>query len=44
MWYNEKASEVLVINIDELDYVNNEQDKIKVLKMIEDKLKEIKVL
>ncbi|MBC9723041.1 MAG: deoxynucleoside kinase [Lactobacillus sp.] len=35
------ASEVLVINIDEVDYVNNEDDKKKVLKMIEDKLNEI---
>lgn len=36
------ASEVLVINIDEVDYVNNEDDKKKVLKMIEDKLNEIR--
>ena len=37
-----QASEVLVINIDEVDYVNNEDDKKKVLKMIEDKLNEIR--
>ncbi len=36
------ASEVLVINIDEVDYVNNSEDKAKVLKMIEDKLAEIR--
>ena len=36
------ASEVLVINIDEVDYVNNSEDKDKVLKMIEDKLAEIR--
>jgi len=38
------ASEVLVINIDEFDYVNNEEDQKKVLQMIEDKLKEIRSL
>ena len=38
------ASEVLVINIDEIDYVNNEEDKKKVLSMIEDKLNEIRNL
>ena len=37
-----QASDVLVINIDEVDYVNNENDKKKVLKMIEDKLNEIR--
>ena len=36
------ASEVLVINIDEIDYVNNEEDKKKVLSMIEEKLNEIR--
>ena len=36
------ASEVLVINIDEIDYVNNEEDKKKVLLMIEEKLNEIR--
>ena len=39
-----KASEVLVINIDEFDYVNNEEHKMKVLSMIEEKLKEIRSL
>ena len=38
------ASEVLVINIDEVDYVNNHEDQVKVLKMIEEKLKEIRSL
>lgn len=37
-----KASEVLTINIDEYDYVNNEDDAKKVLEMIELKLKEIR--
>ncbi len=36
------ASEVLVINIDEIDYVNNDEDKKKVLSMIEEKLNEIR--
>ena len=36
------ASEVLVINIDEIDYVNNEEDKKIVLSMIEEKLNEIR--
>lgn len=39
-----KVSEVLVINIDEFDYVNNEEHKMKVLSMIEEKLKEIRSL
>lgn len=37
-----KASEVLTINIDEYDYVNNEEHAKKILEMIEDKLKEIR--
>ena len=37
-----KASEVLIINIDEIDYVNNEEHKQKVLSMIEQKLDEIR--
>ena len=37
-----KASEVLIINIDEIDYVNNEEHKQKVLSMIEQKLEEIR--
>lgn len=36
------ASEVLTLNIDELDYVDNEEDKQKVLKEVEKKLKEIR--
>lgn len=43
-WVNShyKASEVLVIDIDKYDYVNNEEDKKEVIKMIENKLKEIR--
>ena len=43
-WIEEhyKASEVLTINIDEYDYVNNEEDAKEVLQMIENKLKEIR--
>lgn len=37
-----KASEVLIINIDEYDYVNNEEDAKKVLKMVDDRLNEIR--
>lgn len=37
-----KASEVLKINIDEIDFVNNPEDKAKVLKKIDEKLKEIR--
>ena len=37
-----KASEVLIINIDEIDYVNNEEHKQKVLSMIEQKLEEVR--
>lgn len=37
-----KASEVLNINIDEIDYVNNETDKERVLNLVENKLKEIR--
>lgn len=37
-----KASEVLIINIDEIDYVNNEEHKQKVLSMVEQKLEEIR--
>ncbi len=36
------ASEVLTLNIDELNYVDNLEDKHKVLKLVEDKLKEIR--
>lgn len=37
-----KASDVLIINIDEIDYVNNEEHRQKVLSMIEHKLEEIR--
>ena len=39
-WINEwyKASDVLVINIDEYDYVNNEEDRKKVVAMIKERL------
>ena len=39
-WINQhyKASDVLIIDIDKYDYVNNEEDKTIVLKMIEEKL------
>ena len=36
------ASEVLVINIDKLDYVGSEEDKATVIKMVENKLKQIR--
>ncbi|NFL87822.1 deoxynucleoside kinase [Clostridium botulinum] len=43
-WVNEhyNASEVLIINIDKYDYVNNENHKKEVIKLIEDKLKEVR--
>ncbi|WP_315080854.1 deoxynucleoside kinase [uncultured Clostridium sp.] len=43
-WVNKhyNASEVLIINIDKYDYVNNENDKEEVIKLIEDKLKEVR--
>lgn len=37
------ASEVLVIDMDKMDVVNNEEDKNKLLNMVEQKLKEIRV-
>lgn len=39
---NYNASEVLTISIDEYDYVNDENDKNKILNLIENKLKEIR--
>ncbi len=36
------ASEVLTINIDDYDYVNNEEDRKEVLELIENKLNEIR--
>lgn len=43
-WIEDKynASEVLVIDIDQYDYVNNEEDKEAVLKMITEKLNEVR--
>ncbi|NFG25089.1 deoxynucleoside kinase [Clostridium botulinum] len=43
-WVNKhyNASEVLIINIDKYDYVNNENHKEEVIKLIEDKLKEVR--
>ena len=37
-----KASDVLIVNIDEIDYVNNEEHKQEVLSMIEQKLEEVR--
>lgn len=42
MFKNYDASEVLVIDIDDIDFVNNQSDKEFVIKMVEDKLKEIR--
>ena len=42
MFKHYNASEVLVIDIDNIDYVNNEDDKAMVIKMVEDKLKEVR--
>lgn len=36
------ASDVLIIDIDKYDYVNNEEDAKAVIKMVEDKLKEVR--
>ncbi len=37
-----KASEVLIIDMDTMDVVNNENDRIKLLNMVEEKLKEVR--
>lgn len=37
-----KASEVLVIDMNVLDVVNNEDDKIKLIQMVEEKLKQVR--
>ena len=42
MFNSYSASEVLVIDIDKYDYVNNEEDKKEVIKLVEDKLKELR--
>lgn len=43
-WINNHydASEVLFINIDQYDYVNNPADREAVIKLVEDKLKEVR--
>lgn len=42
VYNNYDASCVLTINIDEFDYVNNEHDKNIILKMVDEKLKDIR--
>ena len=37
-----KASQVLIVDMDNMDVVNNEEDKIKLIEMVEEKLKEIR--
>ncbi|MGL5354166.1 MAG: deoxynucleoside kinase [Clostridium sp.] len=37
-----KASQVLIIDMDNMDVVNNQEDKIKLVHMVEEKLKEIR--
>ena len=37
-----KASQVLIIDMDNMDVVNNEEDKIKLIEMVEEKLKEVR--
>lgn len=39
-YYN--ASEVLVIDMDTMDVVNNEEDKLKLIELVEEKLKEVR--
>lgn len=39
---NYKASEVLVIDMNVMDVVNNEDDKIKLIQMVEEKLKQVR--
>lgn len=43
-WVNNcyKASDVLVIDMDVMDVVNNEEDKKKLIKLVEEKLKEVR--
>ncbi|MGL5381116.1 deoxynucleoside kinase [Clostridium sp.] len=45
-WVNNyyKASEVLIVDMDTMDVVNNEEDKIKLVKMVEEKLKEVRCI
>ena len=43
-WVNNhyKASQVLIVDMDNMDVVNSEEDKDKLIKMVEDKLKEVR--
>ena len=41
VYNNYNKSQVLTIDIDEVDYVNNEEDRAMVVNMVKDKLKEI---
>ena len=43
-WVNNhyNASEVLIIDMDTMDVVNNEDDKIKLIQMVEEKLKQVR--
>ncbi|AYE33290.1 deoxynucleoside kinase [Clostridium septicum] len=45
-WVNNhyKASQVLIIDMDIMDVVNNEDDKVKLINMVEEKLKEVRTL
>lgn len=37
-----KASQVLIVDMDNMDVVNNEEDKVKLIQMVEEKLKEVR--
>ena len=43
-WVNNhyKASQVIIVDMDNMDVVNSEEDKDKLIKMVEDKLKEVR--
>lgn len=45
-WVNNhyKASQVLIIDMDIMDVVNNEDDRVKLINMVEEKLKEVRTL
>ena len=45
-WVNEyyNASEILIIDTNNLDVVNNKEDEAKVMKMIDDKLREVRAI
>ena len=36
------ASEVLIIDMDVMDVVNNEEDRVKLVQMVEEKVKEVR--